>query len=84
MTVKDPHLAREQEKYENPIPSREFILEHLKQRQQPAYFEELAAELKLTDDEALFALKKRLRAMERDGQLLFNKSKRYGLVDDLD
>ncbi|KOO58927.1 exoribonuclease R [Rheinheimera sp. KL1] len=84
MTVKDPHLAREQEKYENPIPSREFILEHLKQRQQPAYFEELAAELKLTDDEAMFALKKRLRAMERDGQLLFNKSKRYGLVDDLD
>jgi ribonuclease R len=76
MTVKDPHLAREQEKYENPIPSREFILEHLKQRQQPAYFEELAAELKLTDDEAMFALKKRLRAMERDGQLEFNKSKR--------
>lgn len=84
MTVNDPHLAREQEKYENPIPSREFILEHLKQRQQPAYFDELASELKLSDDEHLFALKKRLRAMERDGQLLFNKSKRYGLVDDLD
>ncbi|WP_419569610.1 ribonuclease R [Rheinheimera sp.] len=84
MTVNDPHLAREQEKYENPIPSREFILEHLKQRQQPAYFEELASELKLSDEDQLFALKKRLRAMERDGQLLFNKSKRYGLVDDLD
>lgn len=84
MTIKDPHLAREQEKYENPIPSREFILEHIKQRQQPAYFEELAAELKLDGEEALFALKKRLRAMERDGQLLFTKTRRYGLVDDLD
>ncbi len=84
MTILDPHLAREQEKYDNPIPSREFILEHLRQRQHPAYFEELATELALSDEEQLFALKKRLRAMERDGQLLFTKTKRYGLVDDLD
>lgn len=84
MTVNDPHLAREQEKYENPIPSREFILEHIEKRQQPAYFEELVTELGLTDDDAIFALKKRLRAMERDGQLLFTKSKRYGLVEHMD
>ncbi|WP_445426226.1 ribonuclease R [Alishewanella sp. HL-SH06] len=84
MTVNDPHLAREQEKYENPIPSREFILEHIEKRQQPAYFEELVSELALTDDDAIFALKKRLRAMERDGQLLFTKSKRYGLVEHMD
>lgn len=84
MTIKDPFLAREQEKYENPIPSREFILDHIRKRQQPAYFDELAQELNLHDEEALFALKKRLRAMERDGQLLFTKTKRYGLVDDLD
>lgn len=84
MTVNDPHLAREQEKYENPIPSREFILEHIEKRQQPAYFEELVTELGLTDDDAIFALKKRLRAMERDGQLLFTKSKRYGLVGHMD
>ncbi|MFN3709841.1 MAG: ribonuclease R [Alishewanella aestuarii] len=84
MTVNDPHLAREQEKYDNPIPSREFILEHIEKRQQPAYFEELVSELGLNDDEAIFALKKRLRAMERDGQLLFTKSKRYGLVDHMD
>ena len=52
MSIKDPHLAREQEKYENPIPSREFILEHIKQRQQPAYFEELAAERLVGSSEA--------------------------------
>ncbi len=28
----DPHQKREAEKYENPIPSREFILDHLKKR----------------------------------------------------
>ena len=28
--VKDPHAKREAGKYENPIPSREFILAHLK------------------------------------------------------
>uniref|UniRef100_A0A486XMC5 Ribonuclease R n=1 Tax=Rheinheimera sp. BAL341 TaxID=1708203 RepID=A0A486XMC5_9GAMM len=84
MTVNDPHLAREQEKYDNPIPSREFILEHIEKRQSPAYFEELVAELGLTDDDAIFALKKRLRAMERDGQLIYTKNRRYGLVDNMD
>lgn len=84
MTVNDPHLAREQEKYDNPIPSREFILEHIKKRQNPAYFEELVEELGLTNDDAIFALKKRLRAMERDGQLIYTKNRRYGLVDNMD
>ncbi len=84
MTVNDPHLAREQEKYDNPIPSREFILEHIEKRQSPAYFEELVDELGLKDDDAIFALKKRLRAMERDGQLIYTKNRRYGLVDNMD
>lgn len=84
MTVNDPNLAREQEKYENPIPSREYILDHIEKRQQPAYFDELVTELGLADDEAIFALKKRLRAMERDGQLIFTRNKRYGLVDNMD
>lgn len=84
MTVNDPNLAREQEKYEKPIPSREFILEHIQKRQQPAYFEELVSELQLTDEEDIFALKKRLRAMERDGQLIYTKNRRYGLVDSMD
>ncbi len=60
MTIKDPHLAREQEKYENPIPSREFILEHIKQRQQPAYFEELATELKIRRRRSAVCIEKTL------------------------
>ncbi|EHC28684.1 3'-to-5' exoribonuclease RNase R, partial [Salmonella enterica subsp. enterica serovar Alachua str. R6-377] len=32
----DPFQEREAEKYANPIPSREFILEHLTKREKPA------------------------------------------------
>ena len=32
MSNQDPNLSREQEKYENPVPSREFILTHLQER----------------------------------------------------
>ncbi|MDU6388436.1 MAG: winged-helix domain-containing protein, partial [Pantoea sp.] len=64
----DPFQQREAEKYENPIPSREFILAHLEKREKPASRDELAQELNLTDEEHLEALRRRLRAMERDGQ----------------
>ena len=38
----DPFQEREAEKYANPIPSREFIIEHLTKREKPANREELA------------------------------------------
>ncbi len=66
----DPFLEREAEKYESPIPSREFILAHLAKRETPASREELGNELNLSGEEALEALRRRLRAMERDGQLV--------------
>ena len=37
----DPEAAREAEKYENPIPSRELILKHLDERGSPASREQL-------------------------------------------
>ena len=40
----DPEAAREAEKYDNPIPSRELILQHLSERGSPAAREELVAE----------------------------------------
>lgn len=64
----DPFQEREAEKYANPIPSREFILEHLTKREKPASREELAVELNIEGEEQLEALRRRLRAMERDGQ----------------
>lgn len=77
MKVHDPHSQREAEKYAKPIPSRELILQVLAQSGQPLDFTELAAKLHLSDDVDLDALKKRLRAMERDGQLLFNRRRQY-------
>jgi ribonuclease R len=76
----DPFAAREAEKYAQPIPSREFIMELLEQAGQPLRREQIAEALKLKDDESLEALQRRLRAMERDGQLLFNRRSEYCLA----
>lgn len=80
----DPHAKREANKYENPIPSREFILEHLEQRARPATHEELCIELQLTDDDSQEALRRRLIAMSRDGQLISNRRGMFGLVKKMD
>lgn len=80
----DPFQEREAEKYENPIPSREFILSHLDKREKPASREELADELGMDGEEQLEALRRRLRAMERDGQLVFTRRQCYALPERLD
>ncbi|WP_405119090.1 ribonuclease R [Pseudomonas leptonychotis] len=80
----DPEAAREAEKYENPIPSRELILQHLSDRGSPASREELADEFGMATDEQLEALRRRLRAMERDGQLIYTRRGTYAPVDKLD
>jgi ribonuclease R len=82
MSNQDPNLSREQEKYENPVPSREFILTHLQERSKPANYAQLCEELAVNDEERQIAFKRRLRAMERDGQLYFNKFKCYALIDE--
>ena len=80
----DPHWEREQEKYERPIPSREFIMQMLAERGEPLGFDEIAAELKLTGEDELEALRRRLKAMLRDGQLLRNRKEGFALVDRMD
>ena len=82
--TKDPHLKREQNKYENPIPSREYILEYLTSETAPQSKEKIAKALNITDEEQLEALRRRLRAMERDGQLVFTRGKSYGLPERMD
>lgn len=80
----DPFHEREAEKYASPIPSREFILAYLAERETPVSREEIAKELKLSDEDALEALRRRLRAMERDGQLVFTRRQCYALPERLD
>jgi ribonuclease R len=80
----DPEAAREAEKYENPIPSRELILQHLDERGSPASREQLVEEFGLTTEDQLEALRRRLRAMERDAQLIYTRRGTYAPVDKLD
>src|SRR5450830_1851918 len=80
----DPEAAREAEKYENPIPSRELILAHLADRGSPASREQLVEEFGLTTEDQLEALRRRLRAMERDAQLIYTRRGTYAPVDKLD
>lgn len=80
----DPEAAREAEKYDNPIPSRELILQRLADRGEPAAREELAAEFGLHEEDQIEALRRRLRAMERDGQLIYTRRGTYAPVDKLD
>ncbi len=80
----DPYAEREAQKYENPIPSREFIMELLERRGVLMNRTQIAQELKLRTDEQFEALRRRLRAMERDGQLIRNRKGGYGLVSKMD
>jgi len=77
----DPEAAREAQNYSNPIPSRELILKQLESRGAPATREQLQAEFDLTDEEQIEALRRRLRAMERDGQLVYTRRSTYAPVD---
>jgi ribonuclease R len=82
MSKQDPYLSREQEKYENPVPSREFILAHIEKAGKNTSFADLCKALNVLDTERQDNFKRRLRAMERDGQLHFNKFKRYVVPTD--
>ena len=78
--VIDPHAKRESQKYQNPIPSREYILEYLEKAGRPLTRDALESGLNLFDDDSREALRRRLRAMERDAQLIFNRRREYALV----
>lgn len=72
--LKDPNFEREASKYERPIPSRELILQVLADSDGPIIFERLADTLQLASDIDLEALRRRVRAMERDGQIVCNRA----------
>lgn len=77
--ITDPHAGREAEKYTNPIPSREYILQILTDHGQLLTFQELEALLHLTSEESSAALGFRLKAMLRDGQIICTRKRAFGL-----
>lgn len=80
----DPHAAREAQRYEQPITSREAILAHLKAAPGPLAAEELARAFGLEAPDRFEALSKRLAAMLRDGQLLLNRRGGFAPAERLD
>ena len=80
----DPHAAREADRYENPVASRELILEMLGNADHPLNQNQICQRLQVESAEEVDAIGRRLRAMERDGQLLVNRRGAYGPVDKLD
>lgn len=79
----DPHASREAEKYENPIPSRELIMDVLTQAGVPMMEDEIAAALEISDAE-IDGFTRRLNAMERDGQVMKNRRGAIGLSEKMD
>lgn len=69
----DPYLARESAKYEQPLPSREYVLQMLEQGGVPLEFAALCAMLDIQPGE-LEAFRRRLDAMARAGQLMQNRA----------
>ncbi|MFQ5469598.1 MAG: ribonuclease R [Gammaproteobacteria bacterium] len=80
----DPFADREAKKYENPIASREAILAYLSGCNGPQSIKNISVEFGLLSDQALDALKRRLGAMERDGQLVQNRRGGYGIPEKMD
>ncbi len=79
----DPFLDREKNQYDCPLPSREFVLQILEKEGVPITVEKIERMLSIKSHERdLFA--KRLRAMERDGQLMRNRKNALCLPEKID
>jgi ribonuclease R len=72
MKSRDPHFEREAARYDDPIASREFILETLIEAGMPLDEVELAKRLKVPRRQ-METLERRLGAMERAGQVIRNR-----------
>ncbi|MCI4566803.1 ribonuclease R [Lysobacter sp. CFH 32150] len=82
--IRDPHAAREAAKYEQPIASREMILQILAADDGPMDIDALARKLALAEPDRFDALSKRLGAMVRDGQLLQNRRGAFAPAERMD
>src|SRR5688572_25256364 len=81
--ARDPHYERERRRYEEPLPSREYILAVLHEQGVPVPEAELAELLEVSKGERT-AFQRRLAAMERDGEVIRNRRNAICVVAKLD
>ncbi|RUO28225.1 ribonuclease R [Aliidiomarina sanyensis] len=70
--------------YDVEIPSREAMLEVITKAIKPVPYQDIISHFKLNDERQQIGVKRRLRAMERDGQLVYTRNDAYGLPDRMD
>lgn len=80
-TKNDPQAASEAEKYSNPVPSRDFILQFMQERGAPLGHAQLCDGMGIKEEESRDAVFFRLKAMCRDGQLMTNRRNEFALMD---
>ena len=80
----DPNAAIEAEKYENPVASREALLMLLEQSGRPLTHADVCEALGETDEDRVEAVRRRLIAMCRDGQLISNRRSQYAPLKKID
>ena len=83
LRLQDPHLEREKLKYDNPLPSREFIIQLLTEQGVPMWPDELSQLLGLHRDEFRH-FERRLQAMERAGEIIINRKGAICVADKLE
>ena len=79
MTPKDPNFSDEARRYDRPIASRAYILSLVAASSSPITARQIAGRLELTDAVDKRALKARLAAMLRSGELVMNARRGYRL-----
>lgn len=79
-TKEDPHKEREIGKYDFPLPSREYILQYLEEVDRPVTYRHLLDALDVTREDEKEGFRRRLKAMQRDGQLMTNRRGSFALV----
>jgi ribonuclease R len=81
---RDGDQPKEERRYEHQIPSRDDISRMMEQAGRPLTLEAIAPRFEIRTEQHRRALEARMRAMVRDGQLLFNRAREYCLTRHLD
>ncbi|OYW26427.1 MAG: ribonuclease R, partial [Methyloversatilis sp. 12-65-5] len=79
----DPFFERESTRYDNPLPSREYIVQTLEEAGMPMSGDELVQTLDIQPEEREHFVR-RLSAMEREAQLMRNRRDAYIIPDKAD
>ena len=66
---KDPQAKREQRNYAHPVASRELIIQYMQDQDSPVTFKQFLVAFGALSEEEIEGLRRRVRAMERDGQV---------------